>query len=558
MNNYINKLSLLTVMSLIATDFSSAIAADDPGACASAKIVSGEMCKDLKIRIDLSQCKGGSSGDAQVKCGSGIGTASHDSNGGTYSVELKETWGGAWALSGPVKFATAPVAPAAAPAAGAAPSTPAAATGGMQSASAITFSGVARLRHDDVFAKVPTGAVHTNYTSLRIRPNLNIKVNPDLAVVIEPQYSKTFGAVAFVPSTTSANTATASVSDPNYNGAVDSFTMSQAFLDIKMDYGLSLQAGRLSLAYGDHIVLGSGEWTDFARRFDALKLRYTQDKSYIDIIAAKVIENNKTTNASSDGSGTNDDRDFNGVYASWNVNENLKALEAYYLYIYDNRAANATPNSSPSSGTAVRPAYFGTQGLRFVSAFDKVGWKGEYAQNFGGEGTDFIASGQKDKNDMMDTEVSYNFGDSMKTRLGLEYFTAGKNWRELYPTPVKALGIVDVVGRRNLTGFGLHYTGSFGDKYALEADYYIFKRTSTDATAYGLAAGFGSASDSSDDVGSELDLAGKYIASKNLTWTLGMNVFMPGTYTKNAQNTATAGTGGRVSHYGYVLADVKF
>ena len=69
---------------------------------------------------------------------------------------------------------------------------------------------------------------------------------------------------------------------------------------------------------------------------DALKLRYTQDKSYIDIIAAKVIENNKTTNANSsaaDGSPSNDDRDFSGVYASWNVNENLKALEAYYLYI---------------------------------------------------------------------------------------------------------------------------------------------------------------------------------------------------------------------------------
>ncbi len=550
----INTLSKITVLGLIATGFNFAIAADDPGACASAKIVSGEACKDLKVRIDLSQCKGGNSADAQVKCGSGLGTASIDSNGGTYSVDLKETWGGTWALSGPVKFSTAPVAAAPVAAGGAAaPVAPAA--GGIQSASAITFSGAARLRYDDNFAKVPTGSIRTNYTSLRIRPNLNIKVNPDLAIVIEPQYSKTFGAVAFVPSTASVNTATASAGDPNYNGSIDSFTMSQAFLDMKMDYGLSLQAGRMSLAYGDHIVLGSGEWTDFARRFDALKLRYTQEKSYIDVIAAKVIENNKTSNASTDASGTNNDRDFNGVYVSWNVNENLKALEAYYLYIYDDRAANATPSGTPTT----RPAYFGTQGLRFVTAFDKIGWKAEYAQNFGGEGTEFITAAQKDKNDMIDTEVSYNVGDSMKTRVGLQYFSAGKNWRELYPTPAKALGIVDVMARRNLTGFGLHYTGSFSDKYALDVDYYIFKRTSTDTTAFGLPnTAFLATTDTSDDVGSELDLAGKYIASKNLTWTLGMNVFMPGSYTKSVQNTASADTGGRISHYGYVLADVKF
>ncbi len=539
--------------------FDTAVAADDPGACATAKVISGEACKDLKIKFDLSQCKGGGAVDAQVKCGSGIGSASADSGGGSYTVDIKETWGGTWAISGAVKFAPsapaaagtpAPVAVAAAPAG---PATPSGAT--------TTFTGVARLRYDDNFAKLPSGVaplgtLHTNYTSLRIRPNLNIKVNPDVSVVLEPQFAKTFGAVAWVPTAagpaTASNTATDTVGNPGYAG--DPITMNQAFLELKMDYGLSLQAGRMSLRYGDQYILGSADWTDNGRSFDALKLRYTQDKSYIDIIMSKVIENNKATNVAATG----DDKDMNGIYASWFVNDNLKTLDVYYLYQFDQRSA-ASATATSGADTARPSTFFGVQGLRFVTAFDNVGWKAEFAQNLGSDGTAFIATGQKDKNDMLDTEVSYNVNDAMKTRVGLQYFKGGQNWIEFYPTTAKQLGIVDVVGRRNLSGFGLHYTATFSERYAMDADYYSFKRTSTDATAYGVGTTIGTvAASTSDDVGQEIDLVGKFMASKSLTWSLGVNIFQPGAYVKDNQNATTADSGGRVSHYGYIMADVKF
>ncbi|MEK6772381.1 MAG: alginate export family protein [Bdellovibrionota bacterium] len=531
--------------------FDTAVAADDPGACATAKVISGEACKDLKIKFDLSQCKGGGSADAQVKCGSGIGSASADNGGGSYTVDIKETWGGTWAISGAVKFASSgsaaatagtPAVAGAAPAAG--PATPSGAT--------TTFSGVARLRYDDNFAKATTGALHTNYTSLRIRPNLNIKVNPDVSVIVEPQYTKTFGAVAWVPSAAAVNTPTETVGNAAYTG--DPITMNQAYLELKMDYGLSLQAGRMALRYGDQFILGSADWADNGRSFDALKFRYTQDKSYIDVIISKVIENNKTTNAPATG----DDKDMNGIYASWFVNDNLKTLDAYYLYQYDQRSAASVPGADTS--TNPRPSsFFGVQGLRFVTAFDNVGWKAELAQNLGSDGTSFIATGQKDKNDMLDTEVSYNVNDSMKTRVALQYFKGGQNWIEFYPTTAKQLGIVDVVGRRNLSGFGLHYTATFSERYAMDADYYSFKRTSTDATAYSLGGAIGTtAASTSDDVGQEIDLVGRFMASKSLTWSLGINIFQPGANIKDIQNATTADSGGRVSHYGYIMADVKF
>lgn len=552
----------LAVASLLALGMNTAMAAEEPASCASAKVASGDSCKDLKIKFDLSGCKGGAAVDAQVKCGSGVGTATAEGPGGTYTVDLKETWGGTWALSGPVKLIPA-AAPAAAGAPAAATAGAAPAAGGMAtpSGSTVTFAGAARLRYDDNFAKVPTGAVHTNYTSLRIRPNLTVKVNPDLTVYLEPQYAKTFGDVAWVPSSASANTpsytsANSPAASPVYPGSMDAITVNQAYLEMKMDYGLSLQAGRMALRYGDQYILGSADWTDLGRSFDALKLRYTQDKSYVDVIASKIVENNKSSNASANG----DDRDMTGIYVSWNVNETLKALEAYYMYIYDMRSATATPDSDTSANP--RPgSFFGVQGLRFVTAFDNIGWKAEWAQNLGSEGTQFISSGQKDKNDMLDTEVSYNVNDSMKTRVGLQYFKGGQNWREFYPTTAKQLGIVDVVGRRNLTGFGLHYTATFSDRYAMDADWYSFKRTSTDATAFAInsATAIGSTANStSDDVGQEIDLVGRLMASKSLTWSLGFNVFMPGAYVKDNQNATTADTGGRVSHYGYIMADVKF
>lgn len=550
----------LTMLGMVVCGLNTAYAADEPASCASAKVVSGDSCKDLKVRFDLSQCKGGQSADGQVKCASGVGTATLEANGTTYSVDLKETWGGTWAVSGPVKMVVAPP-PAAAPAGSpSAPAAPAPTPAGLTSPSgtSVVFGGGARLRYDDNFAKVPTTSTHTNYTSLRLRPTLTVKVNPDVSVFIEPQYAKTFGAVAWVPTAAAANTANATVGDAPYAGSGDGLVINQAYLEMKMDYGLSLQAGRMALRYGDQLVLGSADWTDYGRNFDALKLRYSQDKSFVDVIASKVIENNKVSNASTDASPSNDDKDMNGVYVSWNINDMFKAVEAYYLYVYDARQATAQPIVS---GTAAHPAYFAVQGVRLVTAFGDVGVKGEYAQNQGSEGTEFISTGQADKDDMKDAEVSYNFNDSMKTRLGLQYFSAGLNWREFYPTTAKQLGITDVLGRRNLTGFALHYTASFGDRFAMDADVFAYKRTSTDGPAYATnsTTAIGAvATSSSDDVGQEIDLVGRFMPSKSLTWSLGFNVFKPGTYVKDVQNAATADSGGRVSHYGYVMADVKF
>ena len=406
------------------------------------------------------------------------------------------------------------------------------------------FSGSARLRYEDSYAKDPTGADRVAFTSLRIRPNILVKVNSELSLVLEPQFAKILGAQVMQPSTATANVGTDTSGNSTYAG--DSFTVFQAYLDMKLEENLNFIGGRQVLKYGDELILGPGDWGVTGRSFDALKLRYTNEKAFIDIFDAKIVEN---TSANSRAGG---DKDLYGIYASWNISETIKAFDVYYFYLYDARdPVLATPADNG------RPAYFSVYGTRWMTAFDNVSWKFEFAQNSGAEGTTYVATNENSKNSMLDTEVGLIVDDSLKTKLSLEIFRGDANLRELYPTTAKQLGRTDVVGRRNLTGLGLHYSAGFTDKLILDADAYVYQRTSKDNPSYGTDSktAVGTvASSTSLDIGNEVDLIGKYASSKNLTWSLGLNFFLPGQYIKDNQGSDS----GRVTDYGFFMAETKF
>lgn len=61
------------------------------------------------------------------------------------------------------------------------------------------LTGSARFKHEDTFAKDPIAGDRTSFSSVRIRPNLQINANSDLVFVLEPQFVKVFGAQALLP-----------------------------------------------------------------------------------------------------------------------------------------------------------------------------------------------------------------------------------------------------------------------------------------------------------------------------------------------------------------------
>src|SRR3972149_10247522 len=86
--------------------------------------------------------------------------------------------------------------------------------------------------------------------------------------------------------------------------------LSQGYVELSKLFGspVSLKIGRQAMAYGEHRLIGSLEWTNNARRFDAIKGTVKLgDAADIDFWTAKVSDS---------GEDWGNDGNFNGVYAS--------------------------------------------------------------------------------------------------------------------------------------------------------------------------------------------------------------------------------------------------
>src|SRR3989337_3817716 len=87
------------------------------------------------------------------------------------------------------------------------------------------------------------------------------------------------------------------------------------------DKPLSVRIGRQAMAYGEHRLIGSLEWTNNARRFDAIKFSYKHDAVDIDVWTSKASETAEDW--------AHDDN-VNGIYATLkNIPNN--AVDIYLL-----------------------------------------------------------------------------------------------------------------------------------------------------------------------------------------------------------------------------------
>ena len=126
----------------------------------------------------------------------------------------------------------------------------------------------------------------SNTTSQRTRVNVDAKVNETTKAFISLQDTRIWGSeVDGVDAGTTNTDETANENDH----AVD---ISQAYVQLDKLAGqpLSLKLGRQALAYGDQRLIGAFEWSDNARRFDALKLMYNTDAVNIDFFMANLKE----------------------------------------------------------------------------------------------------------------------------------------------------------------------------------------------------------------------------------------------------------------------------
>ena len=109
-------------------------------------------------------------------------------------------------------------------------------------------------------------------------------------------------------------------------GSGDAIDFHQAYLELDdlFSKSISVRLGRQELAYGSQRLVGTVEWSNVGRSFDAVKIRYGEE-STVDVFNAKLDETGEV--------GVRD-RNLWGVHGHIAHHEQ-HAVEPYVLYEHD-------------------------------------------------------------------------------------------------------------------------------------------------------------------------------------------------------------------------------
>src|SRR3972149_4732147 len=116
----------------------------------------------------------------------------------------------------------------------------------------------------------------------RTRLNVDATADENAKVFLQIQDSRVWGAETGIIGTSTLST-----------GAEDeAIDVSQAYVDLLnvANKPLSLRIVRQAIAYGEHRLIGSLEWSNNSRRFDAIKLTYKHSAVDIDVFTAKLVD----------------------------------------------------------------------------------------------------------------------------------------------------------------------------------------------------------------------------------------------------------------------------
>src|SRR3990170_2398523 len=270
----------------------------------------------------------------------------------------------------------------------------------------VKLGGELRVRGIMVDNSDGTGAkTDGGYFEQRTRLNGEASVDENAKVFVQIQDSRKWGEQTVTVGTETSNT--------QITGREKEATdLSQGYVEIGnlFDQPLSVRLGRQAMAYGEHRLIGSLEWSNNARRFDALKFMYKHDMVDIDAWTAKIVENG--------GEDWGNDDNLNGVYAALkNIPKN--AIDLYLLQ----KVAGATNLN------------FYTLGGRVKGAVDNVN------VDYNAEAA--IQSGDFDTNSSQSASAyairsGYTLPDMKGLRVGVEYDAATGNKAGVTPSTSSA------------------------------------------------------------------------------------------------------------------------
>ena len=311
----------------------------------------------------------------------------------------------------------------------------------------------------------------------------------------------------------------------------EALDISQAYFDLSnvANKPISLRIGRQAMAYGEHRLIGSLEWSNNARRFDAIKLTYKHSAADIDVFTSKISDS---------GADWGNDVNLNGIYAQLKNVPQVSNLDLYLLHKVDGSVE----------------ANFYTLGARVkgdVKDFN-VDYNAELAIQTG----DATSSADKDANAYA-IRVGYTVPNVLGgLRIGVEYDAAtGQDsstdstaFDNLYPTNHYLYGFTDDVNWTNTNSWAVSASLTPIDKLKLAIEYWN----------YTLAEDVGG----DDDNGTELNIKANHELSKNINCEAAYVIRDAGDVATTPYNGGAAGygtlTADESATFGYFMINVKF
>ena len=360
------------------------------------------------------------------------------------------------------------------------------------------------------------------------RTRLNVDATADDAkVFIQVQDSRKWGEKALAGKDNTEVTGTDE----------EALDVSQGYVEFGklFDRPLSVRLGRQAMAYGEHRLIGSLEWSNNARRFDAIKFTYKHDAVDIDVWTSKVSETAEDW--------AHDDN-VNGIYATLkNIPNN-----AVDIYLLQKIAGSTTLDSN-----------FYTIGGRVKGDVKNINvdYNAELAFQSGDYDDDSSQSASA-----FALRAGYTLADMLGLRIGVEYDAATGNeagvspgtsnadneaFDNLYPTNHYLYGYTDDVKWSNTNAFSVNASLKPMDKVNLSVEYWNYKLAEKNTAG-------------DDDNGTEINVKVNHEMSKNINCELAYAMRDAGDVSTSAYTSAIYGAipADKSSTFGYFMINVKF
>jgi len=344
--------------------------------------------------------------------------------------------------------------------------------------------------------------------------------------------------------------------DRNPNPESDQFDLHQAFIRLgdPAKFPLTAKIGRQELIYGEERLIGTADWGNIPRVFDAAKLRFENPVLWLDAFASRVV-----LPVDHHFNMPNDYDWFSGLYASSSALIPKQETQLYFLSRNASaQAAAAVPGSLVSLPSARDILTFGLRVRSLPGQWN--GW--DYAAEIAGQlGSINVSNRRLDHEALAATAGGcYTWAKAFGSpRIGLEYnfasgdhdSTDGKNqtFDNLFPSNHRLYGYMDLISWRNIHNPRLTASIKPIPPLLLTVDYHLFwladthdffypitgpARGASGPAAPGEPVSYGRNPQFSSFVGSELDLDATYTVNRWANLRIGYGHFFVGDYIRDS------------------------